>query len=52
VYQQTPAPKGEKIRRFIAWAMKDGQKMADGMFYAPLPVGLVGRVETQLKEIH
>ena len=42
VYQdQADAAKGKALGEFIQWAMTDGQKMAEPLFYAPLPEELV-----------
>ena len=42
VYQQSKdAAKGEALKKFLSWAMTDGQKMASELDYAPLPASLV-----------
>ncbi len=51
VYEKMPAAKGAKVKGFLDWALGDGQKLASGMFYAPLPESLVVKVRTQLKEL-
>ena len=43
--------KGDEIVRFLRWAVRDGQKLAAPLHYAPLPTGLVGRVESRIAEI-
>lgn len=42
--QQRDAEKGRKLVEFLRWAMKDGEKMAPSLNYAPLPPALVTRV--------
>ena len=37
VYPRNPAGKGPELKAFLRWAMKDGQKMAPELGYAPLP---------------
>jgi phosphate transport system substrate-binding protein len=51
VYKTFEPAKVAKIKAFINWALTDGQSMAEGMFYAPLPSQLVKRAKAQLKEI-
>lgn len=48
VSQNMPKEKGEKFIKFLKWAMKDGQKLSASLFYAPLPVSLVKKVETKI----
>src|SRR5213596_3381789 len=47
--QQKDATKGKKLVEFLKWAVKDGEKMARDLQYAPLPENLQERV---LKRIH
>jgi phosphate transport system substrate-binding protein len=42
--QQSDAEKGKKLVEFLRWAMKEGEKMAPSLDYAPLPPALVERV--------
>jgi phosphate transport system substrate-binding protein len=35
------AAKGQALAKFLQWAMKDGQKMAPALYYAPLPQQVV-----------
>ncbi|MCM2323146.1 MAG: phosphate ABC transporter substrate-binding protein PstS [Oligoflexia bacterium] len=51
VHQTMPGEKGRAFLKFLGWALKDGQKSAAAMHYAPLPAELVGKVEAKLKEI-
>jgi len=51
VYQKMDAQKGPKLIRFLNWAIKDGQKMAEPLSYAPLPKALIAKVEAKIKEI-
>ena len=43
-----PKGKGERIIRFLKWAVKDGQKFAEPLHYAPLPSALVKKVEAKI----
>lgn len=49
--QKMPREKGEKLVGFLKWAMKDGQKLAPPLFYAPLPAALVKKVEAKIATI-
>jgi len=51
VHQQMPKEKGQKIVDFLEWAMKDGQKMAKPLSYAPLPRSLRKKVLAKVNEI-
>jgi phosphate transport system substrate-binding protein len=51
VYQTMDAVKGKKFLEFLNWALVDGQKMAEGLTYAPLPKELVVQVKKKLKDI-
>jgi len=52
VYErQKNAAKGKAIVDFINWMLHEGQKYAPALSYAPLPAGVVGAEETQLKAI-
>jgi phosphate transport system substrate-binding protein len=52
VYKTMPdADKAKKITAFIHWALTDGQKFAEPLYYAPLPKALVSKVEKTLKEV-
>lgn len=42
--QQKDAAKGRKLVDFLKWAMTDGEGMASGLDYAPLPPEMRGRV--------
>ncbi len=49
VWQKSPDPvKGAKLVDFLKWAVKDGQKFAEGLHYAPLPTALVPKVQTKI----
>jgi phosphate transport system substrate-binding protein len=43
--------KGKAMVNFLKWAMKDGQKNAEPLEYAPLPKSLVKKVEAQIASI-
>ena len=49
--QQRDAEKGRKLVEFLRWAMKDGEKMAPSLNYAPLPPALVTRVLHEADQI-
>jgi len=45
VYQkQKDSVRGEKLVKFLKWAVTDGQKYCDELHYAPLPKNLVDKV--------
>jgi len=43
--------KGKKLVEFLKWAMKDGEKMARDLQYAPLPEKVQERVLKRVDEI-
>jgi phosphate transport system substrate-binding protein len=49
--QQKDAAKGKKLVEFLKWAMKDGEKMAKDLDYAPLPETVQQRVLKRIDEI-
>jgi phosphate transport system substrate-binding protein len=49
--QQKDAAKGKKLVEFLNWAMKDGEKMAQSLDYAPLPENVQERVVKRIAEI-
>ncbi len=52
VYQkQKDAVKGKAIVEFLKWAIRDGQKYAKELLYAPLPEQMVEKIEQRLSEI-
>jgi phosphate transport system substrate-binding protein len=51
VYQNLPKDKGAQIVKLLRWALRDGQKLAEPLAYAPLPKELVNKVEEKLKTI-
>jgi phosphate transport system substrate-binding protein len=48
---KSAGPKGKAIVKFLKWAMKDGQKDAEPLAYAPLPRALVKKVEGKIASI-
>ncbi|MCB9084226.1 MAG: phosphate ABC transporter substrate-binding protein PstS [Bdellovibrionaceae bacterium] len=44
VHQQMENPKGEKLVKFLRWAMDQGQRFAPDLNYAPLPKSLISKV--------
>lgn len=51
VFQEMPKDVGVKMVKFLQWAVRDGQKMAEPLAYAPLPKSLVPKVEAKIKQI-
>lgn len=51
VYQNMGKDKGEKLVRFLNWALKDGQKFAAELSYAPIPAGLLKNVQAKVASI-
>lgn len=49
--QQKDAAKGKKLIEFLNWALKDGEKMATNLDYAPLPENVQERVLKRIAEI-
>jgi phosphate transport system substrate-binding protein len=49
--QQKDATKGKKVVEFLKWAIKDGEKMAKDLDYAPLPENVQERVLKRIGEI-
>ncbi len=45
------AAKGKKLVDFLKWAVKDGQKYASDLHYAPLPASLVPKIQAKIAEI-
>ena len=52
VYKNQPDKvKGEKIVKFLRWAITDGQKYSTDLLYAPLPEEMVKKIEERINEI-
>ena len=52
VYQkQTNKDVGEQIKKFLGWAMTEGQTLAPALQYAPLPAEVVQKETAQIQEI-
>ena len=51
VYQKGRGEQGRVIKDFLAWMVKDGQKFAPDLGYAPLPAKVRGMVERTIKTI-
>jgi phosphate transport system substrate-binding protein len=52
VYQkQTNKDVGEQIKKFLGWAMTEGQTYAPDLKYAPLPAAVVQKETAQIQEI-
>jgi phosphate transport system substrate-binding protein len=46
-----PREKGAQLKKFLNWAIQDGQSFATRLSYSPLPEVLVGRIQNQIKLI-
>ena len=52
VYEDAADPvKGKVLADFLWWAVHDGQKLAEPLYYAPLPGPVVGKIEGRLKTL-
>lgn len=51
VHQQMNGPGGSKIVKFLKWALGEGQSMAPGLNYAPLPPQLIKKVMGKVQTI-
>jgi phosphate transport system substrate-binding protein len=49
--EQPDAAKRRALVRFLSWAIRDGQRLAPDLLYAPLPARLVPAVEATIAEI-
>jgi phosphate transport system substrate-binding protein len=49
--EQKDHDKGEKLVQFLKWAYSDGEKLAPGLDYAPLPDALVKRALERVQSI-
>jgi phosphate transport system substrate-binding protein len=49
--EQPDAVKGKALVDFLSWAIRDGQKYAPPLFYAPLPRSLVQRIDETLRSV-
>jgi phosphate transport system substrate-binding protein len=49
IYKKMPAEKAKPLQEFLMWAMNQGQKMAEPLFYAPLPKSMVPKVIAKIK---
>jgi phosphate transport system substrate-binding protein len=45
------AVKGKVLATFLWWAIHDGQKLSEPLFYAPLPAAVITKVEAKLKTL-
>ncbi|MBI5200067.1 MAG: phosphate ABC transporter substrate-binding protein PstS [Elusimicrobia bacterium] len=52
VYDVNPAPKGALLKDFLRWMLKDGQKLAPELGYAPLPEKVNKMVAETIETIH
>ncbi|MBC7693689.1 MAG: phosphate ABC transporter substrate-binding protein PstS [Methylotenera sp.] len=51
VYQRMKATQAPQFRKFLDWALTDGQKLAQPLSYAPLPAELVKKVKEEVAKI-
>ena len=52
IYEKQPDPaKGKKMIEFLRWMIRDGQKMASDLHYAPLPEELQKRVLAKVETL-
>jgi ABC-type proline/glycine betaine transport system permease subunit len=52
VYEkQTDAEKGKKLVKFLDWMLRDGQKAAPDLHYAPLPAAVATKAQASLAKI-
>jgi phosphate transport system substrate-binding protein len=51
VNSQMKGEKGKALVDFLNWSMDDGQKMAAGLNYAPLPSALVAKIKAKIAQI-
>jgi phosphate transport system substrate-binding protein len=51
VTKTLPKGKGEKILKFLRWAIKDGEKYAEPLHYAALPKSLAKKVSAKIDQI-
>jgi phosphate transport system substrate-binding protein len=52
VYEkQKDAAKGKKLVQFLDWMMRDGQKQASALQYAPLPSQVIAKESVALKKV-
>ena len=52
VYQTQPdATKGKKLVDFLRWYLRDGEKSAASLDYAPLPASMIGQLQKRLGTI-
>jgi len=49
---QTDKVKGEKIVKFLHWAITEGQKYSADLLYAPLPKSMVNKIEEKINQIN
>ena len=52
VYQkQTKKDVGEQIKKFLSWALTEGQTYAPDLKYAPLPAAVIQKETAQIQQI-
>jgi phosphate transport system substrate-binding protein len=48
VYKSMPKVQGQALKTFVTWALKDGQKLAETLNYAPLPKSMVKNIQGKM----
>ncbi len=49
--QYSDHTKGEQVKKFVKWALSEGQKFAPSLNYAPLPAEVIKLEEAQLNKV-
>ena len=49
--QQTDSVKARKLLDFLKWALHEGESQASALDYAPLPAGMVARLDSVVAAI-
>ncbi len=49
--QQSDRAKGQALKNFLQWVLRDGQTFARALHYAPLPATVITREEAQIDQI-
>ncbi len=52
VHESMPKEKGEKIIKFLQWALGAGQQYAQKLYYSPLPPEMISKVNHTIEAIH
>jgi phosphate transport system substrate-binding protein len=52
VFAKQAPETGKQLADFFTWVIHDGQKLAEGLDYAPLPAGMVSKIEVKIAILH